>query len=348
MKTYFIVLIISLLAFSELKSQTQIEGSDIKWYTLEEAMKLNEKSPRILFIDMYTDWCGWCKKMMKTTFSNKYIANYINQNFYPIRFDAEGKDSIVFQGKTYFNKKKTHDLAIELLNGRLSYPSIVYMKTGKNPFKVVIPGYKDVRKQEPILYYFAERAYLTTPFPEYEKFFQFTYAAAHKNEISKLSDSQKPDTLGVVKWYNMNELAELQKKNPRKVFLDIYAPWMISSKMMVKTTYTNQKIAKLLNENFYPVRFDAVSKDTVLFAKQKLINENRQHPFHDLTVSYAVSGNRIYFPTTVYFDEKLQVITKLQEYLTPEILLPFLEYISGNAYKKQSWAEYRDKLKTKK
>jgi thiol:disulfide interchange protein len=47
----------------------------IKWHTLPEAIELNKKEPRKFMIDVYTDWCGWCKRMDATTFSNDTIVS---------------------------------------------------------------------------------------------------------------------------------------------------------------------------------------------------------------------------------------------------------------------------------
>jgi uncharacterized protein YyaL (SSP411 family) len=60
-----------------------VSGQGVKWYTLEQAIALNKKEPRKIMIDVYTDWCGWCKKMDITTFNNNVIADYLNSKYYP-------------------------------------------------------------------------------------------------------------------------------------------------------------------------------------------------------------------------------------------------------------------------
>jgi thiol:disulfide interchange protein len=46
----------------------------INWLSLEEASSLYESNPKPMFIDVYTDWCGWCKKMDASTFQDINLA----------------------------------------------------------------------------------------------------------------------------------------------------------------------------------------------------------------------------------------------------------------------------------
>src|ERR1700677_1134279 len=65
-----------------------------KWLTFKVAQKEMKKEQKPFLIDIYTDWFGWCKPMVKTTYSHPNIANYINTYFYPIQFNAETHDTI--------------------------------------------------------------------------------------------------------------------------------------------------------------------------------------------------------------------------------------------------------------
>ncbi|NLA50280.1 MAG: DUF255 domain-containing protein, partial [Bacteroidales bacterium] len=86
--TLLLVTIFSPVLFSQASSPASETG--VRWYSMEEAEKLYNKSPRPIFIDTYTDWCGWCKKMDNETFTDPVIADLLNSKFYPVKFNAEG------------------------------------------------------------------------------------------------------------------------------------------------------------------------------------------------------------------------------------------------------------------
>ncbi|MFK7935449.1 MAG: thioredoxin family protein [Saprospiraceae bacterium] len=108
-----------------------IDNSTIKWYTLEEAMEAQKTNPKKLMIDVYTDWCGWCKVMDQKTFTDPSVIQHLNESYYAVKFNAEQKDPITFQGKTYSylngGKRGIHEFAYALLDRKASYPSFVVL-----------------------------------------------------------------------------------------------------------------------------------------------------------------------------------------------------------------------------
>jgi thioredoxin-related protein len=150
----------------------------IKWLDFEEAVALNKKKPKKMFIDMYTDWCGWCKKMDAATFINPVIVKYMNENFYAVKFNAERKDTVTFNGKQYMNpnpsgSRSSHQLAQELLSGRMSYPSFVFLDENLNKVTTV-PGYRKAPEFESILHYIGDNAYKTQKWEEFSPSFKAT------------------------------------------------------------------------------------------------------------------------------------------------------------------------------
>lgn len=130
-----------------------VTAQEVKWLTWNEAAELaaTDKNPKKVFIDVYTDWCGWCKKMDKDTFQNPEVAAYMTENFYMVKLDGEGKDPIDFKGKTYkfvpSGRNGYHELAAALMQGRLSYPTTIFLDQEFNMLSPV-PGYQ---KPEPFL-----------------------------------------------------------------------------------------------------------------------------------------------------------------------------------------------------
>ena len=137
------------------------------------------------FIDMYTDWCGWCKRMDATTFKDSLIIEEINANYYAVKFDAEQKEDIVVGDSTYSfvpnGRRGYHQLAAQLMNGRMSYPTYVFLNDQKQVLTAV-PGYKVREDMLPILEFCSEYDPVTNP-TDYKTFmlnYESPYSEAKK------------------------------------------------------------------------------------------------------------------------------------------------------------------------
>jgi thioredoxin-related protein len=329
-----VVLIIALFSLQLVFSQETENAVKIKWLKFEEAMELNKTAPKKILIDFTTSWCGWCKVMDKNTFSNPNIAAYISQNFYAVRFDAETKDTITYKEKKYVNKgtgnRPPHELAVELLKGQLSYPTILYMDENSNPISAV-PGYMKPEEIEPVLVFFSQDVYKQIPFEKFKEFFNTTY-----------KDSAL--TTPLVKWYSMEEAVELNKKKPKKILLDLYVDWCVTCNIMNRTSYNNPLIAEYINKNYYPVRFNALSKDTVNFLGNIFTNPPDQgHPYHQFAVSLL--QGKMNFPMVIYIGSDNKLISNVPGYFSPEILEPVLHFFSEDIFKTKTFEDYRKEFK---
>ncbi|HKL09144.1 MAG TPA: DUF255 domain-containing protein [Bacteroidales bacterium] len=175
-----ILRLLLIVIFAGLSTLSFAQKTEVKWYTFEEAIELNKQEQRKIFIDVYTDWCGWCKKMDANTFSHPTIAKLLNEQYYAVKFDAESRDTIVFGGQPFINEgnssRSPHQLAIALLQGKMSYPSVAYMNEN-NQLLTAVPGYQPPERLEPVLNFFADDAHKTKSFEEYRNEFQGTITA---------------------------------------------------------------------------------------------------------------------------------------------------------------------------
>ena len=149
---------------------TSAAQETVKWYSIEEAIQLASQEPRVLVIDVYTDWCGWCKRMDKDTFADPAVAEVMNKHFYPVKLNAEGKEDIVIGDKTFKfvdnGRRGYHEIAARVTNGRLSYPTISYVDDQGRVLEAA-PGYKTADQFKVYLAYYSDDTYKTQTFQDF-------------------------------------------------------------------------------------------------------------------------------------------------------------------------------------
>lgn len=141
-----------------------VNAQEVTWLSWSQAEELatTEENPKKIFVDVYTDWCGWCKKMDKDTFQNAEVAAYMEANFYMVKLDGEGNEPIEYKGKTFnfvpSGRKGYHEFAAALMGGKLSYPTTVFLDEEMNMLSPV-PGYQKPGPFLNIAKYFGDDIY---------------------------------------------------------------------------------------------------------------------------------------------------------------------------------------------
>jgi len=332
-KQSFLLLIICLLASTITYSQQPITTDKIQWLSFKEALEKNKKEPRKMIMDIYTEWCGWCKYMDKTTFTDPNIIAYINTNFYAVKFDAESFDTIEYKGKKYGpsqpyqgnGRKPSHNLAITLLQGQLSYPNLMYFDDSSNVI-TAIPGYKSAKDLQAFLIYFAENIYKYANIQPFLNDFNNTFTDSLKNKKEN------------VKWLTINEALEKNKKEKRKFIISLQTEWCPTCKIMDNSTFNNPKLADYINTKCYPVRLDATTKDTIVFNNYKFINENKEHPFNQFAVT--ILNGKMRFPNFVFIDENLNLLSGIPGYMTTEGIEPIIKFFMTDSFKTTKWEDF--------
>lgn len=162
------------LVFVMILATSMGQAQEIEWMSWDDAVSraATDQNPKKIFVDVYTDWCGWCKRMDQDTFQNPEVAAYMADNFYMVKMDGEGKEPIEFKGKTYTyvpsGRRGYHQLAAALLQGRMSYPTVIFLDENVKMLSPV-PGYQQPDAFIKIARYFGEDIYKSTDWQTYEK-----------------------------------------------------------------------------------------------------------------------------------------------------------------------------------
>jgi thioredoxin-related protein len=332
--------------YNSVSSQTKIEPSLIYWYTIEQADSLFKKFPKPMFIDVYTEWCGWCKHMMQTTFANPSVANYINTNFYPVRFDAETFDTIVFRNKTYINKgigtKPKHELAGWLLNEQYSFPTIVYITRNNNMFQ--IPGYMTTNEIEPVLVWFSEEVNTNCSFDEWKYLYYNRYSQIYKEEIISEKLIPGPDTTGKINWLTTNDASEMSLKDHKPMLIYFYTDWCLSCKLYTDMVLRDSVISNYINKKFHPVKFNASSQDKEILYGQSFSGNGIDQP-HQLAQSLIKQSFKL--PVLVIINSDKQKLDEIHGFLSGVQTEMIINYFGSGIYKVKKFDDFIKEFKGK-
>lgn len=314
------------------------EESLVKWMKLEDAMKAYQQQPKPIIVDFYTDWCGWCKYMMRNTYSVPALAQYINQNFYPVKFDAEGRDTVEYLGVKYaplgVGPRTTHALAAKLLQNKLMYPTTLFLNNfdkSKNDFQLsmLAQGNLEQRKIEPMLIFTLENAFRNASFDEFgAQFEKAFYDTTTDGKLKKLN------------WLEPKEFFKAGIPiNKKKTLVLIHTEWCNACKVMKRTTFIDDSSSAYISKTFNLVDFNPETTDSLYYKGQVLGNpRNPQFPFHQLAL--ALSRNNFVLPSLAVLDENMNVIDCIPYYVSPTFIKDITRFYGDDIFKAKSWKDY--------
>jgi thioredoxin-related protein len=181
--TFLMLLVVGCFGISNGQSHdtgepAPVNTAGVKWMTFEKAVAKSKVQKKKIFIDVFTDWCGWCKVMDKNTFSEAQVAKILNEDFYPVKFNAEQREDIQFNGTTFKfipnGNSGVHQLAASLLNNQLSYPTVVFLD---EEFRIIqpLPGYQKAPEFHKIIQFIGQDHYKSIKWDQWQNTYKSPY-----------------------------------------------------------------------------------------------------------------------------------------------------------------------------
>jgi thioredoxin-related protein len=273
----------------------------VRWMKFEDAYAASQKAPRKIFVDIYTDKCKPCKTLEKETFSDTDVIRILNEQYYPVKLNSESKETHSVDGNKFSSPELAAILAMAKQNETVDLPVMVIIND-KMQVNELIKGFQK---------------------PDFLK------------ERLSFFVSGKTVEKASVKWMKFEDAVAASKKEPRKIFVDIYADWCGWCKVLDRNTFSNAVIAKILNEQYYPVKLNAESRNTQTLNGHKI-------PEAELAARLATAqpGQRYGLPAMAVLNEQTEVLYRIQGAQKPDYMTPVLLFFSKNHYLNKSLETY--------
>lgn len=164
----------SLAAAKKITPASSQADTVVHWRDLGAALTEAKASNKIIVADVYTDWCGWCRRMDKDTYSKHDVQAYLDQSFVPVRLNAESDTKVHYAGGDYTYRELAAGFRIT------GYPSTLFLgPDGKH--LATAPGYMKAEDFLYVLRYFGDGHYKNQTFQQYEDALEAAATTPHKD-----------------------------------------------------------------------------------------------------------------------------------------------------------------------
>ena len=125
------------------------EAPGLAWREWDPGLEEARREDRLVLVDVYTDWCGWCKRMDRDVYSRPEVRAYLDRNFVAVKLDAGASKPGRYEGRSFTFRS----LAARL--GVTGYPTTVFLRPG-GEYITRVPGYVPAERFLQVLRYVGE------------------------------------------------------------------------------------------------------------------------------------------------------------------------------------------------
>lgn len=325
LKTAFLLTVFLLPAL--LFAQQELKPA-MDWLTFDQVRTLYKENPKPIMVFFYKAGNDSSQLMLKKAFDQKEVCLYTSAKFYSVKFDINSKTDVTFMdGKVYKKNpnKPYHDLVTLLLGNKPKAPTVLLYDDQNKGFPFV--GYKDYPELLCMLVYISENVDKTSKYETWRPAYFRTFPPNSRASQIPLA----------IKWLSLKEALTQNTANPKGIFVTFYAKNNASSSVMLANAFSHKTVAEYLNKNFYCVRLDAQTSDTLVWDKQ-YINKHESGNYHEL--AKKMMKDKMEFPSIFYFDATNRLILNENSYLSPEALYLLSNYVVSESYKTKAFADF--------
>ena len=132
----------------------------LNWLRFDQGLKQASENDKLIFINFYTNWCGFCRKMERETFSDKAISEYLDEHFVTVKVNGESKDAVDTPDGNLSGRQLARSFSVR------GYPTYWFLKSNGERINY-IPGYSPPDKFITVLRYIGDGHYESKSFKDY-------------------------------------------------------------------------------------------------------------------------------------------------------------------------------------
>lgn len=157
------LVLVGIVAFAYRTSVIDIQKRSpgaIAWKSFDEGTILAKQSNKKILVDVYTDWCSWCKKMDSEVYTDEKVVRLLDEQFVPVKLNAESGKAVSFQGNTLTETEFARQLGVS------GYPTTLFFDQDAKPI-TALPGYVVPDRFQAVLDFIGKDYYKTISFQQY-------------------------------------------------------------------------------------------------------------------------------------------------------------------------------------